>query len=158
MNTAATRTKPFALISHERAGRNAQIIATGSEATMLARHAETPFGTGTFYSVRPLDHELAQMAARQMADRLTAKQQKALADLEADRRRYGRTSVRPGYEMNRRSPTRWIGMDSYSLAQVTRSQKLNGLLHVRGVPYGPKTYTLTSIGRAVATEVLNRNA
>jgi hypothetical protein len=62
MNNAATQIKPFVLYRQQRAGRNIQALATGSEQDMLNRHTETPIGDGWFYSVRPLDHDEAQRA------------------------------------------------------------------------------------------------
>lgn len=150
--TTATETAQFALIRHEARGANAEIVAVGSEAAVLAAHAETPSGGGIFHSVRPVGHELTTMAVQQMAARLTANQRAALADLESDRRRYGRKSVRPGYEA--RGPHRWLGMSSSYLNAFTKSAKLAKLVRVSGVAYGPKTYTLTSLGRIVAAEIL----
>lgn len=146
----------FALIAFETSFKNARIEAVGSEARMLEMHAGTEYGTGTFYSVRLLAHKMAQDAAAQMAASLTERQRRALRDLEADRRRVGRSEVRPGYESGRSwEPRAWRGMDSYSLNTVTNSQKFAGLLRKRGVAYGPKTYKLTELGRAVASSIIN---
>jgi len=62
MNTAATHTQSFVLYRQQRAGRNIQALATGTEQDMLNRHEQTPIGDGWFYSVRPVDHDEAQRA------------------------------------------------------------------------------------------------
>src|SRR3954471_10596898 len=144
-------TNTHALISTEAGGKNIKVTAIGSEGAVLALHAaeldKAP--RGLFLSGRELDHDLTRQAVRAMADRLTPTQRRALADLERDRRKYGRRSVRPGYAANS-----WRGMESVELSQVTKSPKMADLLHVEGVPYGPKTYTLKAVGRLVAAVII----
>jgi hypothetical protein len=66
-----TETAPqFALIKFQTFGKNASVVKTGSEGAILALHEATAeYGTGWFYSVRPVDHELAQLALAQQAAR-----------------------------------------------------------------------------------------
>lgn len=137
-----------ALIRFEAGGANAEILATGSETDMLAQHtAQAEYGTGRFYSVRQADNDLTRMAARTEAARLGPRQRQGLGDLEADRQRYGRSSVRPGYEA--RGPRPWKGMYSTDLNEALRAQSMNRFVRISGVPYGPKTFTLTRLGRLI---------
>jgi hypothetical protein len=140
-----------ALIRTEAGGKNMAIEAVGNEPSVMAFHAVKIDGDtgGVFWSVREIDHDMTRTAAAAMADRLTPNQRTALADLERDRRKYVRAAVRPGL-----TPS-WRGMDSLKLATVTKSTKLAPYVHVVGVPYGPKTYRLTSIGRIVAAAVID---
>lgn len=63
-------TTEFALIKFQTFGKNASVVKTGSENAIQALHAATAeYGTGWFYSVRPVDHELTQMALAQKTAR-----------------------------------------------------------------------------------------
>jgi hypothetical protein len=139
---------PHALIRFEAGGANAEILAVGSEADMLTQHAEqAEYGVGRFYSVRQADNDLTRLAARTMAEKLGRNQRRGLGDLEADRQTYGRHSVRPGYEG--RGPRPWKGMYSTDLNEALRAQSMHRFVRVSGVPYGPKTFTLTRLGRLI---------
>jgi hypothetical protein len=141
-----------ALIRTESGGKNMAIEAVGTEPSIMALHAtkinDQPT-RGVFWSVREIDHDMTRAAAAAMADRLTPSQRTAMADLERDRRKYVRSAVRPGL-----TPS-WRGMDSTRMATVTKSTKLVPLLVVSGVPYGPKTYRVTGVGRVVAAAIID---
>lgn len=136
-----------ALIRHGVAGADAEILAIGDERSMLARHAELleTLEPRTFASVRPVDHELTAMAARAMAAALSSKQRETLVAIDRWLTAFPwQRSVRPGYERG------WVG--PYPTDMVRPASRMPQLVRVDGVPYGPKTYRLTAIGRRVAEE------
>lgn len=140
-----------ALISFEQHGKNMRIVAIGSESDMLDKHDATPIGGGVFHSVRPVDHEMTLRAAREMADKLGPKQRAALAGL-AKVTPAGRT-IMPGS----RTPSRRVHVpgfaDSTDLIAPAKGLEAKGFVVIGGVPFAPKTFRMTALGRVVGTVI-----
>jgi hypothetical protein len=140
-----------ALISHEQYGRNMRLVSVGSEASMLALHAETPVGNGTFYSVRPVDHELSIQAVQAEANRLGKAQRQALRALTLSTQ--PGQSIQPGSRKSTSTdPRRWAAAGGQYSADATaplRSLAARGFVTIAGLDFAPKTYRLTTLGRTV---------
>lgn len=112
-----------------------------------------------FYCVRQID-DIQGLTRQALANlKVTPKQREGLNDIVRNLRRTGKRSIRPGYMMARwnshrgrrvPAPVQWQGMETADLARHGKALEAKGLIVMSGVAYGPKTYSVTALGYAVA--------
>lgn len=152
---------------------NWNIAVTEHEKLEEARRASGQSPRELHYVVRQIDDDQGLVRQALAAVKLTPKQRTALTQLASVLTRPG-DKIRPAYEQSRwygiPSGSRFSGryqasrsqmpsggnwnstgrMDTTDLAQVAKSLVTKGLVTMSGVSYGPKTYRMTDLGRAVA--------
>lgn len=109
-----------------------------------------------YYAVRSMDdpewNDAPRVTLNKVAAdsvKLTPKQATALAALAHALPRPGMT-IRPGYEAHRWLAITGGALHSTDMHIIVKPLAARGLVEITGVAYGPKTYKLTDLGRAVA--------
>jgi hypothetical protein len=126
------------------------------EAALAAEDTRRAAGgeANVFYSVRDADHELTIDAATQMADKLTPREIIVLEAVWAAKPNRPRGGWAPGSRKVSDNAGAMVGsLYSADAHAPARRLEAKGLMVVRGVAYGTKTYYVTPVGRIVARAV-----